>query len=782
MTIAKRITIVSIVVSLVITALISRVFFNVLYQERHAQALAQAQLVSQHHTDQLMQRHHGIKTTLQYIDQSGLIPLFLANHIDESIIDGLFRGALSTDPHFFQVRVLDLEGQEVFRLDQRDDRTFTVPTDKLQNKAHRPYMQTAFTLKAGDMYFSDLSLNEEFGAIEQPERVTLRGIIAIANHQQQVVGYVAINQNLNDTLRVIDDNTMATNIYVTNQQGDYIYHADRNKTFAKQRRGTANLSLDFPHLFETIHANNPELAPLPYLILADAIVQFINVGTAQHPSPLTVIQLIDHAHIDAEVRQSLYDFFWIPVLAFVAVFAMGAGIVILIHQRVQHLQTILARFKPNTTSQPTAAIKANESQGDELRQAAQALSALLADLERNQSALEDAYQKMEQLFNTIPSAVVLSDEAGTILETNQATQNLFGYTREELINNNVTCLMPVSVATHHDHYMAHSALTDQPKLMGNRREQYALRRDGSLLAVEIIVSSYTTQQGKRFVAVMQDVSDLRQAQDDLEHQSNLLRQRNKILENFAAALSHDLKAPIRRVAQLIHFIDSDSLSEDDRELLGKAEKQALYAHNMVSALHAFSTVGLSTPQLSECDLAAIAQEAIDFAADQYPDLTIHATISPLPILQTDSTLITQVFQNLIENTCKYGQSNPQKNDTQKNDTHNVVEITIEPVTLPSDSSIPLSTLSGHVCIAFQDRGRGIPAEHHQSIFNIFHRVQPNTAIEGTGVGLSTCRTIMSALGGLIVLDVAYTEGARFLLCFPKSQPTAETYSSATPGG
>ena len=118
-------------------------------------------------------------------------------------------------------------------------------------------------------------------------------------------------------------------------------------------------------------------------------------------------------------------------------------------------------------------------------------------------------------------------------------------------------------------------------------------------------------------------------------------------------------------------------------------------------------------------------------------------IAPLPELHVNAGLMTQLFQNLLVNACKYS------------------GVDAPVIRIHSEQDVA----SRKIRVMFEDNGVGIPQEFRDKVFEPFKRLQAPDAIPGAGIGLSLCRRIASMHEADLYVDGDYREGARFVLAF-----------------
>ena len=142
-----------------------------------------------------------------------------------------FQGFSQARTNYDQIRLLDLDGQEIVRVDHRDGQAQIVTSQKLQNKADRYYFQDIIKLPPGALYLSPLDLNSEQGQIETPHTPALRIAMPLADSQGNKRALLILNYRGAEMLGYVADVTeqAADHLMVVNQDGYYLLapnHAD----------------------------------------------------------------------------------------------------------------------------------------------------------------------------------------------------------------------------------------------------------------------------------------------------------------------------------------------------------------------------------------------------------------------------------------------------------------------------------------------------------------------------------------------------------------------------
>lgn len=225
---------------------------------------------------------------------------------------------------------------------------------------------------------------------------------------------------------------------------------------------------------------------------------------------------------------------------------------------------------------------------------------------------------------------------------------------------------------------------------------------------------------------------------------------NKELDQFAYVASHDLKAPLRGVANLAEWIEEDlrdALGENTREMLGLLRSRMHRMEALIDGLLQFSRAGRIRQKPESVDVAALVGEVVELLA---PPETTTILVSPqLPTFTSERLALQQVFLNLISNAVKY---------TERPDARIFVDVREE---------------GDEYVFTVSDNGPGIPSEFHEKIWGIFQTLQPRDRVEGTGIGLALVKKIIESRGGVVWVNSAEGQGAAFSFTWPMRIPVSE---------
>ena len=135
------------------------------------------------------------------------------------------------------------------------------------------------------------------------------------------------------------------------------------------------------------------------------------------------------------------------------------------------------------------------------------------ELERANQSLLEGEQRMRAILDTANDAIITIDAHGIIQTTNPATERIFGYTAAELIGRDVKTLLPVPWHSEYDEAMGRRHQGGPRLFAGLNRELQGLRKDGSVVPLEVAVSE--AMPGKVFTGIIRDISRRRQLEREV---------------------------------------------------------------------------------------------------------------------------------------------------------------------------------------------------------------------------------------------------------------------------
>ena len=422
-------------------------------------------------------------------------------------LQDMFAAFLTTHPWYAQVRLIraDDKGMEIVRVNKTGDQVERVPEEELQEKGGEDYFQDMLNEPPGKVYWSVINLNKEYGKIVEPIQPVIRAGMPVDGRFGGSFGVIVINLDIMRVFEAASDVlTPDISLYIANNNGDYLYHADPEKIFGFDRGQRYLIQDDFTkdalkpsgessvilHDVTPLDSDESVIAHLSRLQIKSYGMNNLFLALTRPREPIL-----------AEVKKARHDSAGL-ILPFVLV---AAVLVFWVVRVFTHPLEKLTQEVSNYAigRQP---FLPEQSRNDEVGQLAQAFSRLAARIKNQIKELEEQNTRFSSLFEAVPDAVLIIDQDGTVEYSNSATERLFGYSGEELRGNDVKMLMPDPYRTHHTEYMNRYLDGGEPHIIGIGRNVVGLHKDGSTLPLYLSIGEFALEGRRKFTGILHDVS------------------------------------------------------------------------------------------------------------------------------------------------------------------------------------------------------------------------------------------------------------------------------------
>jgi signal transduction histidine kinase len=265
------------------------------------------------------------------------------------------------------------------------------------------------------------------------------------------------------------------------------------------------------------------------------------------------------------------------------------------------------------------------------------------------------------------------------------------------------------------------------ELEGQYREQERLSR---------MLQAQKAEIEARNAALLATTGELHARQQELERS-------NRALDEFAHAVSHDLKAPLRSIANYAQWIEEDAagtLGDEAGGHLTRLRAQVTRMRALIDGILDYARAGRERSEPEPVDVGALVREILQTLDP--PDRATIVVDEGLPTFATHRAPLRQVLQNLIENALVHARRDEPR-----------VHVTARLVGAGYE-------------FAVADNGPGIPARQQARIWTLFHTAAPDATPGGTGIGLAIVRRLVEAHGGRAWVDSAEDVGATFRFLWP----------------
>jgi PAS domain S-box-containing protein len=406
--------------------------------------------------------------------------------------------------------------------------------------------------------------------------------------------------------------------------------------------------------------------------------------------------------------------------------------------------------------------------------------------------------QFEALFDYATIGIVMTDHSGTIINFNKYAEIQFGYTREEINGRRVEVLIPQSL---HDVHIGHRKgfyKHPEPRRMGEGRDLFALKKDGTEFPVEVSLSHYVIGEETFVIAFVIDITVRKKSEAvvlrqnaDLEQSTREIRQLNAELEQkvddrtkmlretlvelersrkelsealeaekelselkyrFVTAASHEFRTPLSTILSSAYLLGKYKPEEYEEKKEKHIQRIKNAVEGMKGILEDFLSLGKIEEgkvqvKMEEMETEAGVRELQSVLADMEHLLKSGQQISFVytldrPVMYLDLHLVKSILINLVSNAIKFSGENK------------VIQVSLE-------LSSPVFRIS------VQDNGIGVSGEDQQHLFERFFRARNAANIQGSGLGLHIIGKYLELLHGTIDIKSVLDEGSCFTISIPQ---------------
>ena len=348
----------------------------------------------------------------------------------------------------------------------------------------------------------------------------------------------------------------------------------------------------------------------------------------------------------------------------------------------------------------------------------------------------------EYLTRYANDIIVMTDKYGKIVEANEKAVASYGYSRDELLQTNITDLQSQDTLKDYELQMKMlEGITEKGLVF----ETVHRRKDGTTFPAEVSAREIKIEETDFIQSIIRDISERKQAEAKLSQAMEELTRSNEELEKFAYVASHDLQEPLRMVSSFVQLLGKrykGKLDQDADDFINFAVDGANRMQILITDLLAYSKVGRRGKEFKETSCEAVIDRAMSNLQEVVERSGAVVTRDLLPEVMGDGSQLTQLFQNLIGNAVKFCKDRTPR-----------IHISAE-------------GKKNEWVFAVRDNGIGIEPEYYERIFSIFQRLHGRQEYPGTGIGLSICRKVVERHGGRIWVESEPDQGSTFYFTIP----------------
>lgn len=281
------------------------------------------------------------------------------------------------------------------------------------------------------------------------------------------------------------------------------------------------------------------------------------------------------------------------------------------------------------------------------------------------------------------------------------------------------------------------------------------RSDGQLRWIRATALMETDAQGQpwRMVGTVVDITETKQAEEQLHQTSAQLAASNHELEAFAYSVSHDLRAPLRAIdgfSQALLEDYGDRIDAEGQDYFHRIRHNVHRMGQLIDGLLRLSRISRSAMACQWVDLSALVQDQVAELQQQEPDRCVTLGLTPKLIVWADRALMQVVITNLVHNAWKFTSHHPKAQIAFGSTQH-----------------------QGEIVYYLHDDGAGFDMAYANQLFGVFQRLHNTNEFPGTGIGLATVQRVIHRHGGRVWAEAAVEQGTTVYFTLPQPPTLAE---------
>jgi PAS domain S-box-containing protein len=383
----------------------------------------------------------------------------------------------------------------------------------------------------------------------------------------------------------------------------------------------------------------------------------------------------------------------------------------------------------------------------------------IKELHYSQHQLMEREAKLNSIFNASIEGIITIDSSGIICSVNSAVETIFGYLPDELVGHSITKLMPVSKSKLSPNFKNYLQ-TQITQFTSRIREVEGLRKDGSVVPLDLSVAEFTMDEVRYYTGIVRDVSSRKQqAKQDKDHLEALAHvTRLGLMGEMASGIAHEVNQPLTAISGYTQAC-LNLIASGTRDLAGftdilqKTHSEALRAGQIIHRMREF--VKSRKIYRSTIHVNPLVQDAASLCAADFKQHNIQIKFElakNIPAVNVDKVQIEQVILNLIRNS---------------------IDSLKELAAGRERKLVIRAYLNDHnrIEVGVKDSGKGIKESERTRVLMPFF----TTKTTGMGMGLSISRSIVEAHGGILYFNTAEGKGTTFYFTLPPARTTANDH-------
>lgn len=387
--------------------------------------------------------------------------------------------------------------------------------------------------------------------------------------------------------------------------------------------------------------------------------------------------------------------------------------------------------------------------GERVNRALREAHSQLEERVRERTAeLETSEQRMRSIVETAAEGILLFDSSGSLITFSPKAEEIFGYSRDEIIGNKFPMLMAEPFAGEYAIWIQKYQEEWESEIFGKEQELTGKRKDGHTFPMELALSETKAGNNIFVTAVVRDITERKKVEAELNRAKEAAETATKAKSDFLANMSHEIRTPMNAIIGMSHMALTTDLDKTQRNYIEKVYHSAETLLGIINDILDFSKI-----EAGKLDI-----ENIDF----YLDLILE-NIASLIGHKTEEKGLEFLF-DIDEKIPRWLIGDPLRlSQILINLSGNAVKFTHAGEIILSARAEEISQRSGLFHFSVKDTGIGMTPEQSSKLFQSFSQADSSTTrfYGGTGLGLSISKKLTNMMDGDIWVESRFGQGSTF---------------------
>lgn len=378
------------------------------------------------------------------------------------------------------------------------------------------------------------------------------------------------------------------------------------------------------------------------------------------------------------------------------------------------------------------------------------LNGLLIDVSEKKKSVElikESEERYRTIFNSNLDGLIILNEQGDIVEVNEVTCNMYGYTYQELMHRDSN---KIKIASELNIFFIKDFLETNKILIAESED---LRKDGSTFHINAKLRYITYNHEKHILVIIRDISDIKITEKQLTEAKHKAEESDQLKSSFLANMSHEIRTPMNAIIGFSSLLEEDDIDEQEKSgFINRIKNNGQNLMNLINDI-----IDISKIEANQIRFISEPINIKEFLLNLYESFELEARNKNINLIfncsnndylksiNSDNNRLNQVMVNFLSNALKFTPENGE------------IEFGCEN-----------NSINKNIVFYVKDSGIGIPKSEQEFVFDRFRQAHTMTHTDygGTGLGLSISKGLIENLQGNIWMESEEGRGSEFYFSLP----------------